>query len=205
MDIHTTPPEYRRDPDWHVVFNPKVKKALDVQLVHGLIMHESVVCCVRFSPDGKNLATGCNRTAHSYWAGGAAAEMVYAANSEQIEDMIHLLGLTGGATEFVGGLGRKEFLELHLGDSVDIVYYDSDVIQVSLLRRVVIQQPGGFGDTSYRDDDYDYDSDDSHNGVGSEHEYSDSASYTGYIDTTMATMGSIENESAVTNLAKMTV
>ncbi|KAF8340857.1 hypothetical protein F5887DRAFT_1076806 [Amanita rubescens] len=52
---------------------------------------------------------------HSYWAGGATAEMVYAANSEQIEEMIHLLGLTGGATEFVGGLGRKEFLELHLG------------------------------------------------------------------------------------------
>lgn len=38
---------------------------------------------------------------------------------------------------------------------------------------------GGYGYSSgYRDDDYD--SDDSRNGVASEHEYSDGASYTGY-------------------------
>ncbi|KIL60386.1 hypothetical protein M378DRAFT_919264 [Amanita muscaria Koide BX008] len=38
---------------------------LDVQLVHTLV-HGSVVCCVRFSSDGKYLATGCNRTAQIY-------------------------------------------------------------------------------------------------------------------------------------------
>jgi len=51
--------------DWFAIFNPKVKRQLDVNLVHNL-MHESVVCCVRFSADGKYLATGCNRTAQIY-------------------------------------------------------------------------------------------------------------------------------------------
>jgi WD40 repeat protein len=70
--------------DWFAIFNPNVKRVLDVSLVHTL-MHEryvfvcefdglfeayhlacSVVCCVRFSADGKFLATGCNRTAQIY-------------------------------------------------------------------------------------------------------------------------------------------
>ncbi|KIL58694.1 hypothetical protein M378DRAFT_63110, partial [Amanita muscaria Koide BX008] len=66
LDIHNVPPEYKREgTDWCAVFNPKVKRVLDVQLVHDLV-HESVVCCVRFSSDGKYLATGCNRTAQIY-------------------------------------------------------------------------------------------------------------------------------------------
>ncbi|KIL56012.1 hypothetical protein M378DRAFT_51282, partial [Amanita muscaria Koide BX008] len=66
LDIHNVPPEYKREgTDWCAVFNPKVKRVLDVQLVHNLV-HESVVCCVRFSSDGKYLATGCNRTAQIY-------------------------------------------------------------------------------------------------------------------------------------------
>ncbi|KIL60563.1 hypothetical protein M378DRAFT_83569, partial [Amanita muscaria Koide BX008] len=66
LDIHNVPPEYKREgTDWCAVFNPKVKRVLDVQLVHNLV-HESVVCGVRFSSDGKYLATGCNRTAQIY-------------------------------------------------------------------------------------------------------------------------------------------
>ncbi|KAH0826662.1 WD40-repeat-containing domain protein [Lanmaoa asiatica] len=66
LDPHNVPPELKKEgSDWFAVFNPKVKRVLDVTLVHTL-MHESVVCCVRFSADGKFLATGCNRTAQIY-------------------------------------------------------------------------------------------------------------------------------------------
>lgn len=62
--IDTISPE-RVGEDWFAVFNPKVERVLDVTLIHTLT-HESVVCCVRFSADGKYLATGCNRTAQIY-------------------------------------------------------------------------------------------------------------------------------------------
>ncbi|KAI9757839.1 MAG: hypothetical protein M4579_003275 [Chaenotheca gracillima] len=51
--------------DWHAVFNPRVRRDLDVSLVHTL-PHESVVCCVRFSHDGHYVATGCNRAAQIF-------------------------------------------------------------------------------------------------------------------------------------------
>ncbi|KAI9865005.1 MAG: general transcription repressor [Vezdaea acicularis] len=51
--------------DWYAVFNPRVQRVLDVDLVHNL-SHESVVCCVRFSRDGRYVATGCNKTAQIY-------------------------------------------------------------------------------------------------------------------------------------------
>ena len=51
--------------DWYAVFNPQVPRALDVDLVHTL-QHDSVVCCVRFSLDGKYVATGCNRAAQIF-------------------------------------------------------------------------------------------------------------------------------------------
>ncbi|KAK5065049.1 hypothetical protein LTR84_000884 [Exophiala bonariae] len=55
----------RQGADWHAVFNPNVPRVLDVQLLHNLV-HESVVCCVRFSADGKYVATGCNRSAQIF-------------------------------------------------------------------------------------------------------------------------------------------
>lgn len=51
--------------DWIAMYNPQLEPALDVNLVHTLI-HDSVVCCVRFSPDGKSLATGSNLRAQIY-------------------------------------------------------------------------------------------------------------------------------------------
>ncbi|KAJ6024520.1 Transcriptional repressor rco-1 [Penicillium herquei] len=60
------PPSQKREgPDWYAVFNPEVQRVLDVELVHHL-SHDSVVCCVRFSRDGKYLATGCNRSAQIF-------------------------------------------------------------------------------------------------------------------------------------------
>ncbi|MCJ1337081.1 general transcription repressor [Bachmanniomyces sp. S44760] len=55
----------REGPDWFAVFNPRVPRTLDVDLVHTL-QHESVVCCVRFSQDGHYVATGCNRSAQIF-------------------------------------------------------------------------------------------------------------------------------------------
>ncbi|KAL1719160.1 WD40-repeat-containing domain protein [Schizophyllum commune] len=66
LDPATLPPELKKDgSDWWAVFNPNTKRVLDVSLKHSLI-HETVVCCVRFSADGKFLATGCNRTAQIF-------------------------------------------------------------------------------------------------------------------------------------------
>ncbi|KAL5480647.1 TUP1_2 [Sanghuangporus weigelae] len=66
INPETLPPDLKKEgPDWFAIFNPKVKRVLDVNLTNTL-NHESVVCCVRFSADGKYLATGCNRTAQIY-------------------------------------------------------------------------------------------------------------------------------------------
>lgn len=51
--------------DWQAMWSSQMRKQLDVTLVHTL-EHETVVCCVKFSNDGKYLATGCNRTAQIY-------------------------------------------------------------------------------------------------------------------------------------------
>ncbi|EEB05285.1 transcriptional corepressor Tup11 [Schizosaccharomyces japonicus yFS275] len=51
--------------DWYAVYNEKMPKRMSIGLVHTL-EHKSVVCCVRFSADGKYLATGCNRAAEIF-------------------------------------------------------------------------------------------------------------------------------------------
>lgn len=66
LDPDQLPPNQKREgPDWYAVFNPRIRRVLDVDLVHNLL-HESVVCCVRFSSDGRYVATGCNRSAQIF-------------------------------------------------------------------------------------------------------------------------------------------
>ena len=66
LDPETVPANYRKEgPDWVVVYNPKLPRTVNVELVHSLD-HQSVVCCVKFSQDGKLLATGCNRVAQIF-------------------------------------------------------------------------------------------------------------------------------------------
>lgn len=66
LDPDKLPPSHKREADdWYAVFNPRVRRQLDVNLVHNLA-HASVVCCVRFSQDGRFVATGCNRSAQIF-------------------------------------------------------------------------------------------------------------------------------------------
>lgn len=55
----------REGKDWVMIFNPKIKSDITVDLSHNLD-HQGVVCCVRFSNSGKHLATGCSRLAQIY-------------------------------------------------------------------------------------------------------------------------------------------
>ncbi|KAF8248884.1 WD40 repeat-like protein [Wilcoxina mikolae CBS 423.85] len=66
LDPERIPPSQKKEgSDWFALFNPRVPRLLDVDLVHTLD-HHSVVCCVRFSQDGKYIATGCNRSAQIF-------------------------------------------------------------------------------------------------------------------------------------------
>ena len=66
LDLEQLPAHSKKvEADWFAIFNPSVPRTLDVDLVHTL-QHESVVCCVRFSHDGKYVATGCNRSAQIF-------------------------------------------------------------------------------------------------------------------------------------------
>ncbi|ORY17692.1 transcriptional repressor rco-1 [Clohesyomyces aquaticus] len=66
LDIEQLPDNFKKEgQDWFAVFNPRTRRVLDVDLIHNL-PHQSVVCCVRFSLDGRYVATGCNRSAQIY-------------------------------------------------------------------------------------------------------------------------------------------
>ncbi|KAH3900759.1 chromatin-silencing transcriptional regulator TUP1 SCDLUD_003764 [Saccharomycodes ludwigii] len=51
--------------DYYILYNPALPREIDVEL-HKSLNHSSVVCCVKFSNDGKYLATGCNKTTQVY-------------------------------------------------------------------------------------------------------------------------------------------
>ncbi|KAK7432895.1 general transcription repressor [Neonectria magnoliae] len=66
LEFDTVDPQYKKaGQDWYAIFNPQVQRVLDVDLVHSLD-HESIVCCVRFSYDGKYVATCCNHSAQIF-------------------------------------------------------------------------------------------------------------------------------------------
>ncbi|KAI9714870.1 MAG: general transcription repressor [Bogoriella megaspora] len=66
LDPEQIPASHKREgQDWFAIFNPAIRRQLDVELVHNL-PHNSVVCCVRFSADGRLVATGCNRSAQIF-------------------------------------------------------------------------------------------------------------------------------------------
>jgi general transcriptional corepressor TUP1 len=66
QDLESTPANYKRQgDDWFAIFNRNVPRQLDVSILHTF-EHPSVVCCVRFSADGKFIATGCNKSAQIF-------------------------------------------------------------------------------------------------------------------------------------------
>jgi glucose repression regulatory protein TUP1 len=72
LEVDQVPAPLKREgQDWYAVWNPAVPRTLDIELVHTLV-HQSVVCCVRFSADGRYVATGCNRLAQIFDVEGGA-------------------------------------------------------------------------------------------------------------------------------------
>lgn len=66
LDVEKLPNELKKQKDdWFVIYNERAPRLLDVDMVQSL-EHHSVVCCVRFSLDGKYIATGCNRSAQIF-------------------------------------------------------------------------------------------------------------------------------------------
>jgi len=66
QDFDSTPADYKRQgEDWFAIFNKNVPRQLDVSLLHTF-EHNSFVPCVRFSADGKYIATGCNKSAQIF-------------------------------------------------------------------------------------------------------------------------------------------
>ncbi|KAI8137735.1 WD40-repeat-containing domain protein [Fennellomyces sp. T-0311] len=66
VDPDTVPPSMKVEGrDWFALFNPKTPRYLNVDLLHS-IDHPSVVCCVKFSADGRWMAAGCNRATYIY-------------------------------------------------------------------------------------------------------------------------------------------
>ncbi|KAL8366864.1 hypothetical protein RB595_005026 [Gaeumannomyces hyphopodioides] len=85
LDVERLPAHYKKPrDDWFVIFNPNVPRILDVDLLHTL-QHESVVSCVRFSADGKYVATGCKRSAQIFDA--ATGEKICVLQDENIGDL----------------------------------------------------------------------------------------------------------------------
>ncbi|KLU87420.1 hypothetical protein MAPG_06420 [Magnaporthiopsis poae ATCC 64411] len=85
LDVERLPAHSKKSrDDWFVIFNPNVPRILDVDLLHTL-QHESVVCCVRFSADGKYVATGCNRSAQIFDV--ATGDKICVLQDESVENI----------------------------------------------------------------------------------------------------------------------
>ena len=80
--------------DWNVVHNPNATTKMHIELSHTL-EHDSVVCCVRFSNDGRYIATGCNKTAVLYDA-VTGKRIALFTNDTVLDSQVALDTLTSG-------------------------------------------------------------------------------------------------------------
>ena len=77
-----------------MVHNPSSTTKMHIELSHTL-EHDSVVCCVRFSNDGRYIATGCNKTAVLYDA-VTGKRIAMFSNEGVLESQVALDNLTCG-------------------------------------------------------------------------------------------------------------
>ncbi|GAP92591.1 putative WD domain-containing protein [Rosellinia necatrix] len=84
-----TPNKAKTRDDWFVIFNRYVPRVLDVNLIHTL-PHESVVCSVRFSHDGKYLATGCNHLTQIYEVSNGGRVYVLQDENMDVTDAMYI-------------------------------------------------------------------------------------------------------------------
>lgn len=136
MDPENVPAHHKQEGnDWFAIFNPKVPRVLNVELVSTLD-HNSVVCCVRFSYDGKYLATGCNRTAQIYDATTSQKICVLADDSVNKNDDLYIRSVcfspdgkylaTGAEDKLIRiwDIKRKIIVHLFQGHEQDIYSLD---------------------------------------------------------------------------------
>ena len=84
VEVEALPPSFRQDtPDFHAYYNPKVERQLAVGLMHT-IEHSSVVCCVRFSANGRYMASGSNKSTQLFDA--ATGELVATFKDDLYDD-----------------------------------------------------------------------------------------------------------------------
>ncbi|CAI5757750.1 unnamed protein product [Candida verbasci] len=88
LDVAKANPDFKKQNlDYYVLYNPAFARDLDVDLIHSLD-HSSVVCCVRFSKDGKFIATGCNKTTQVFnvETGELVAKLIDETSTENKEE-----------------------------------------------------------------------------------------------------------------------
>lgn len=80
------PPNFGDRFSYTYSFNPNVPRSLDLSLSNST-EHPSVVCCTKFSLDGKYLATGCNRLTQIFNVENGA---LIASLSEKVDQNVDL-------------------------------------------------------------------------------------------------------------------
>jgi len=77
------------DEDWIVGFNPSVQTNLDIELAHNF-QHDSVVCCVNFSHDGRYLATGSNKKTQIFEVATGERAFTFDCQEEKDRDYLYV-------------------------------------------------------------------------------------------------------------------
>jgi glucose repression regulatory protein TUP1 len=105
LDAGKANPNFKKQKlDYYVLYNPAFERDLDVEMIHSLD-HSSVVCCVRFSKDGKFIATGCNKTTQVFnvETGELVAKLIDDNNSNDVDNKEN--GGSGGSGSSGSGNG----------------------------------------------------------------------------------------------------